>query len=303
VTELTQKLERFEEALAPLVDIALSQGMSVNELQRVLRQLFVRRAAEQLRSRGEPVSVARLAVASGANRSEVRSTIQELESRESARTSGARLRARIPELLSVWTNDPRFSGPYGAVRNLFIGDSTFNHERESSFSALTNIVDPRIDPAEAAEMLVQAGCASWADTDRKSLKFEKVTYIPGPDGESAADQHFQQSMRMLVGAARTTARNLTTIDRSARLLHRAVVADHPLALAEAKVLLDYAETNFGLALSQADQFISALPPAVGERGHRYGIGIFVFEDEPLAPSSAVTSLVEPDAPIPMHAEA
>jgi hypothetical protein len=301
VTELTQKLDPFEAALAPLVDIALSQGVSVNDLQRVLRQLFVRRAAERLRQQEEPISVARLAVASGANRSEVRATLMELDAGDSARTSGARLRARIPELLSVWTNDPRFSGPYGAVRNLFIAESTPSQEHESSFSALTTTVDPRIDPTEAAEMLVQAGCASWVDTDRQVLRFEKVTYIPG--GESASDQHFQQSMRMLAGAARTTARNLTTSDRSARLLHRAVVADHPLAHAETRALFDYAEANFGLALLQADQFIAALPPAVGERGRRYGIGVFVFEDEPLMPLSAAISLVEPDAPIAMHAEA
>jgi hypothetical protein len=301
VTELTQKLDRFEAALAPLVDIALSQGISVNDVQQVLRRLFVRRAAEWLRHRNEPVSAARVAVTCGANRSEVWATLSNLGPTDSSRTSGARLRARIPELLSVWTNDSRFSGPYGAVRNLFVGETVAGHQHESSFRDLTNSVDPRIDPAEAAEMLVQAGCASWLDDDRKVIRFEKVTYIPG--GESAADQQFQQVMRMLAGAARTTARNATASDRSARLFQRAVVADHPLAASEAKALFDYAEVNFGPALSQADQFIAALPPAVGQPGHRYGIGVFVFEDEQFMPSSHAVSLVESDAHPPMHAEA
>ena len=294
-------MDRFEAALAPLVDIALSQGISVNDFQRVLRQLFVRRAAERLRQKKEPISAARVAVTSGANRSEVWATLKELGPRDSERTSGARLRARIPELLSVWTNDPRFSGPYGAVRHLFVRDTATHHELESSFRDLTNTVDPRIDPEEAAEMLVEAGCASWVDMDRRVLRFEKVTYIPG--GETAADQQFQQVMRMLAGAARTTALNATASDRSARVFQRAVVADHPLAVAEAKALFDYAEVNFGPALSQADQFIAALPPAVGQRGRRYGIGVFVFEDEPFIPSSESVSLVELDTPPSMHAEA
>ncbi len=301
MTELTQKLDRFEAALAPLVDIALSQGISVNDVQKVLRQLFVRRAAEWLRHRHEPVSAARVAVTSGANRTEVWATLSNLGPADSTRTSGARLRARIPELLSVWTNDSKFSGPYGAVRHLFVGGETAGHESESSFSDLTSSVDPRIDPAEAAEMLVQAGCASWLDTDRKVIRFEKVTYIPG--GESAADQQFQQVMRMLAGAARTTAWNATASDRSTRLFQRAVVADHPLAIAEAKALFDYAEVNFGPSLSQADQFIAALPPAVGQPGRRYGIGVFVFEDEPFIPSSQAVSLVESETQPQMHAEA
>lgn len=301
MTALTQKIERLEAALAPFVDIALSQGIAVNDMQRLLRRLFVVRAAESLRHRGEPVSIARLAVASGANRSEVRAALMELEAGESARTSGARLRARIPELLSIWTSDPRFSGPYGAVRNLSIREPVRMREEEGSFAALTNAVDPRIDPAEAADLLVEAGCASWVDAGRQALRFEKVTYIPG--GESAADQQFPQSLRMLAGAARTTAMNLMTTDRSARLLHRAVVADNPLGPSEAKALFEYAEANFGLALSQADQFISALPPAVGERGRQYGIGVFVFEDEPYMPSASAMPVIENDAAVSMHAEA
>ena len=262
MTGLTQKLERFEAALAPFVDMALSQGIAVNDLQRVVRQLFVVRAAESLRRRGEPVSIARLAVASGANRSEVRAALIELEARQSGRTSGARLKARIPELLSIWTSDPRFSGPYGAVRNLFLREATRAGEQEGSFAALTNSVDPRIDPAEAADLLVEAGCATWVDSDRQVLRFEKVTFISG--GDSTSDQQFQHSMRMLAGAARTTAANMAVTDRADRLLYRAVVADNPLAPSEAKALFEYAEANFGQALSQADQFISTLPPAVGE---------------------------------------
>ena len=301
MTELTHKLERFEAALAPLVDMALSQGISVNDLQRVMRQLFVVRAAASLRQRGEPTSIARLAVASGATRNEVRSALTELEVRQSARTSGARLRARIPELLSIWTSDPRFSGPYGAVRNLFLREPTQSGEQEGSFAALTNSVDPQIDPAEAADLLVDAGCATWVDANRQVLRFEKVTFISGH--ESASDQHFQHSMRMLAGAARTTAANLKASDRSGRLLYRAVVADNPLGPAEAKALFEYAESNFGQALSQADQFISALPPAAGERGRQYGIGVFVFEDEPFSSSFSEMSLIEPEAHDAMRAEA
>ena len=302
MTDLTQKLERFEATLAPLVDIALSQGIAVHDFQRVMRRLFVQRAAERLRQRKEPISAARISVTSGANRREVWETLQAIGPEESSRTSGARLRARIPELLSVWTNDGRFSGPYGAVRHLFVGTGAEAQRPESSFRDLTDAVDPRIDPIEAAEMLVQAGCASWVDSDRKILRFEKVTYIPS--GESAAeDQRVQTVMRMLAGAARTTARNVIEGDRSARLLQRAVVADHPLADAEARALFDYAELNFGTALSQADQFITALPPAVGQRGHRYGIGIFVFEDEPFVASAEAVSLVGSDDPASIRAEA
>ncbi len=280
MSELAEKLDAFEAVLAPLIDVALWSGISVNDVQRVLRRAFIDRAASQLRQKGSPVSVARVAVAAGTNRSEVWAVLKDSGSRESARTSGARLRARIPELLSVWTNDPKFSGPYGAVRNLFVGEASPNREQENLFSDLTKAVDPQIDPREAAEMLVQAGCASWVDSSCQVLRFDKVTYIPGQ--ELAADQHFNHGMRILAGMAGTVARNLDPSAGTERLVQRAVIADHPLAPAEAAILLEYAETNFGAALSQADQFIGALPPAVGQRGRRYGIGVFVFEDQPLS---------------------
>ena len=79
------------------------------------------------------------------------------------------------------------------------------------------------------------------------------------------------------------------------MFQRAVITDHPVAPAEARALFEYAESNFDSALSQANQFVAALPPAVGQHGRRYGIGVFVFEDEPLGVGSSPATFFEADS--------
>lgn len=137
--------------LRPLVRVSLRYLMPYQEFSGLVRQEYVRIAAQMTNPEGKKLNLSRIAVVTGIHRREVKAALQ-MEDGATPRSLST-----ITKLLNIWLSDPRFSSGKGRPRALsFRG-------RENPFRALVREVAFSVDAGAILKELVRLGHVSLRD--------------------------------------------------------------------------------------------------------------------------------------------
>ena len=109
-------LAAYRQLLRPLVRILIRHGITLGEVNELLKTVFVEVASEDFALPSRKVSQSRVAILTGLTRKEVARQIDILESGDALKISSNLNRAS--RVLEGWHTDPEFTGPYGMPREL-----------------------------------------------------------------------------------------------------------------------------------------------------------------------------------------
>jgi hypothetical protein len=267
----------LENALAPLMPIAISYGMNANDLALVTRVVYVREMEARLQQeRGHVISDARLALVAGLSRREVERVRRGTSGKDSARSESAEQLSRIAVVLSAWHTNPKFSGAYGVPLDLELNSSEGSpHHR--TFADLIETACAELPQAVTLDDLIAQGVAEVVGGTLVRCKARAA--ISNSKGSSGKVGLLAQYGRFLATAAGTVAHNIDHEDPSDGYFDRLLISDVPLS--------DRSRKHFHVrAMGSADAFLTELDswlskntgePTEGS-DRRYGIGVFFFQE-------------------------
>lgn len=106
--------------LEPLAGFALDAGLSIHEVETLLRIAAVRSAAKRQREVSQRVNISGIAASTGISRAEVSRILKSPERTEAPPPAKAREQQATNRILSAWHEDPRFTKPNGQPAELKI---------------------------------------------------------------------------------------------------------------------------------------------------------------------------------------
>lgn len=134
--------------LRPLVRVSLRYLVPYQEFSSLVRQEYVRLAAQMTNPEGKRLNLSRIAVVTGIHRREVKAAL------ETEGNTAPRSLNTITKLLNIWLSDPRFCFSKGRPRALgFRG-------RDNPFRALVREVAVSVDAGAILKELVRLGHVS-----------------------------------------------------------------------------------------------------------------------------------------------
>lgn len=163
----------LESALDPIVDLCLQLGITSPEMERLLRGVFVRRAAKLLVA-GSPKrspSDLRIGLMTGVHRNFVREI---RAAKPKARLQQVQQRHPAAGLLRAWATDWTYLTSVGSPRELPMEASA----GEPSFAALVSLYMPGIRPSTALAELQRAGTLQVLPHGKIRLRSRSTVY-PG----------------------------------------------------------------------------------------------------------------------------
>ena len=137
--------------LRPLVRLLVSCNVPFQQVTRLLKQIYVEVASEELADTEQGVSVSRLSLVTGIHRKEIKRLGESADSGYEVPASiavGARIVAR-------WTGDARFAKSDGRPAPLALGPE--DDERGPSFSELVTAVTTDVHPRSVLDELLRLG--------------------------------------------------------------------------------------------------------------------------------------------------
>ncbi len=106
--------------LEPLAGFALDAGLSVHEVETLLRAAAVRSAAKRQREVSQRVNISGIAASTGLSRAEISRLLKSPEQAEAGPPDEAREQQATNRILSAWHEDPQFTKPNGQPADLKI---------------------------------------------------------------------------------------------------------------------------------------------------------------------------------------
>jgi hypothetical protein len=108
------------ELLEPLAGFALDAGLSIPEVETLLRIAAVRSLAKRQREASQRVNISGIAASTGISRAEISRILKSPERAEVTTQPKARERRATNRILSAWHEDPQFTKPNGQPAELKI---------------------------------------------------------------------------------------------------------------------------------------------------------------------------------------
>ena len=165
----------FRYLLRPLVRLALKNAVSFPDFSEVLKQAYVDVSAKQILASGKDVTEEGIALIANIEKTEVRPILQSMNDANFGLTSHEL--NPIPTVLNAWHTSPKYTGPYGVVRDLPYSKS----DSASDIHTFVQLVAdhcPSISPKELLDELIRTGCVQ--DVGNEFYRAIKRSYVPDP---------------------------------------------------------------------------------------------------------------------------
>lgn len=282
-----EMLAAFRLLMSPLIRILLRSGITFRDFAGVLRDVYVTTCIREMAKPGRPVSLARVAIATGLTRKEVASVVAAEGSMRWGVGSHAELAASV---LETWHTDPAFVAPYGYPRDLRID----RPDESLTFEDLVRRFSADVPHDSLVSELVRVGAARLVEGGRY-LRVEKRTYIP-TDMTVEMIQIFSQAVRRYI---ETVDYNLGRGPRETRRFDRVVYPDGGVRLEDLDAYKDEIRQFLETVIQDIDQKSTAYgKPAVaqGEDAVHVGVGIYFFEEEKEDQTRLAELIVDPGQP-------
>jgi hypothetical protein len=194
--------QALQQALAGLLDsvaqLGVARGMPVAEVEELLRQAYVRRAAEAHPGLPEHRKVSRISTTTGLHRREVARLVQ-LLAEPAADAPRPRARSLASEVFTHWRTQPPFRGADGEPCVLpRLGPAP-------SFETLAQAVTRNVHARSLLDELCRLGVARW-DAVSDSVAVVRDGFVPGNDeaqslaflGDNVGD-HLRAAVQNVLG--------------------------------------------------------------------------------------------------------
>jgi Family of unknown function (DUF6502) len=267
----------LEKMLTPLMPIAISYGMSANEVSLVTRAVYLRVMEARLRQdRGHQVSDARLALVSGLTRREVEQARGGSIAKDSSRSELAEQLYRIAVVLSAWHTNPKFAGAYGVPLDLDLKPS--EERPHHSFTDLIETACAGLPQAVTLDELIAQGVVEVINNTIVRCKSRAL--IANPNIGAGKEGRLATYGRFLAAATGTVAHNVQAEDPSQNYFDRILTSDVPLSDRMRKQFLARSVSSTDAFLTELDSWLSKnAGEATDGSGCHYGVGVFFFAEE------------------------
>lgn len=258
--------------MRPLVSVLMREQVSFPDFIDLIKEVFIETAIRDGLESSVPRTVARVAIATGVSKSEVRSYVfqpDELKKPEPV------LNSVLAEIVHKWNTDVEYTGPYGGVARELDFDSTSG----VNFVALAKSTSSDIEPNTLLSELIASGAIQQRVNDEGQTRYRvtqrafvfqnAVKLSPG-----MAD-HFATVMTDL---AATLAYNFNP-NTSNKRVERAVYSTEGLTQEQVDEFVDFAKKSVTQLMVELDDLLAAMSKAAGTQAaaERMDVGLNVFQ--------------------------
>jgi hypothetical protein len=169
-------LAAFRYLLKPLVRLALKNEVVFADFNEALRRAYVDVATKQMSASNTNVTVEGISLITHIESQQIRDILQAGDDANYGRT--AHEVSPLAVILSAWHTDPKYTGPYGVLRDLEFPTTALTAHRSDTFAALVNACFPGIAPQVILDELVRIGAVQ--DVGNGFYRAIKRSYVPDP---------------------------------------------------------------------------------------------------------------------------
>jgi hypothetical protein len=261
--------------LRPLVRLMIANGITLPSVVEMLKDTYVKVAAEDFRIGEAPPPDTRISLLTGVHRKDVKRL------RESAHARGADVAALnvLSEVVTRWISDRRYVGRDGKPRAL---PRTARAGVTHSFASLAYGISSDLKPRPILDELKRLDMVSVDDDDRIALKVE--AFVPGRSGEEKAfffgenaGDHVAAGVHNLLGEAPA-------------FLDQAVYSDD-LSPDSVNTLLHLSREQWSEVLKtlvRRTAELEAIDKAAGRATERLNVGMYFYSEPRAAPPERET---------------
>lgn len=244
----------------------LRNGISFSEFSDMSRDIFIEECIKDAWLRGTDASVARVAILTGLPRPIV-DRILTSWAEDSGHSDRTRL-ARITRLLTGWSTDPRYVGPYGWPVDVPV--SAVDTEEGLSFADLSKKYSGSTSPTLLLEELISAGAVRQLESGM--LRLENRAYIP----DALTDVSLNRLSTVVSNVVETLDHNIRVKQEEDARFERTVAADHGLSARQIPRLSTFLDERGGKFLEELDAWMAANPPGADEARLGVGVGVYLY---------------------------
>ena len=159
--------------LKPLVRMALKNGLLFPDFSDALKKAYVDVAAKQIKGEGAEPTEEGLFLIANVEKSDVRAILA--GGNDAGYGREAQDWSPIPALLGAWHTNPKYSGPYGVLRDLEFSTAS---DTAPSFTDLALETCPGISPRALFDELLRIGAIQ--EVGSGFFRAIKRSYVPDP---------------------------------------------------------------------------------------------------------------------------
>ena len=262
-------LEAYRRIYRPLVRILLRNGVSFSDFCDASREVFIEECVKDSWRRDGDCSVARVAVMTGLPRRSIEQIVSTW-TEEGADSDRTRV-ARVTRLLTGWSTDPRYVGPYGYP--LDVPFQPASAARSQSFVELVKRYSGNVSPELMLEELLHVNAVRR--TESGLLRLENRAYIP----EALTDDSLNRLSSVVSNVVQTLDHNMQMENEEEGLFERTVTADHGLSARHVPRLDAFLRERGPEFLEALDAWMSAHPPGADEDRLNVGVEICMYVEQ------------------------
>jgi hypothetical protein len=165
----------FRYLLKPLVRLALKNSVAFPDFSEALKKAYVDVAARQMVTSKMDVTEEGISLISSIPVSEVRVLLRAGDDMKYGRAAQAA--SPMPKILGAWHTDPKYTGPYGVLRDLEFARSAASADRSSeTFTDLVLTYCPDVTPQVILDELMRIGAVQ--DVGNGFYRATRRSYVP-----------------------------------------------------------------------------------------------------------------------------
>jgi Family of unknown function (DUF6502) len=259
-------LDSYRRILRPLVRILLRNGVSFLEFAETVKAVYVETAARDFQVPHRRMSISRIAIMTGLTRKEASKIIFEPNKGDHEDDRG-RLN-RISRVLTGWSTDPTFMGPYGFPLDL---PTDRNGVMEApNFSDLVKRYSGDMPPRAMLDELLRVNAAKHLEDG--SVRLLTRTYIP----EALSPESIERLAMVVGNIVETLDHNVRVEREEDGRLERTVTADYGLGSIDLALFQEYLKERGAVFLEDLDSWLSSRKPMPNEKRIDLGVGLYLF---------------------------
>lgn len=244
----------------------LRNGVSFAEFSDASREVFIEECIKDVWQRGDDCSLARVAIVSGIPRGTVEQVLRAWA--EDLGDSDRSRLARITRLLTGWSTDPRYMGPYGWP--IDVPYDAIGPEDSQSFVDLSNRYSGTTSPVQLVDELIGVGAVRRLESGL--LRLENRAYIP----DALTDVSLNRLSNVVSNVVETLDHNVRVEREEDARFERTVAADHGLSARHLPKLSTFLGERGGKFLEELDAWMAANPPGADEDRLGVGVGVYLY---------------------------
>jgi Family of unknown function (DUF6502) len=261
----------FRYLLKPLVRLAVKNGVSFPEFSEALKQAYVDVVAKQMRTSGKEPTEEGIFLIANIEIKDVRDILH--AGNDTKYGKDAQDWSPLPILLGAWHTDPKFTGPYGVLRDLEFASAV---DGPDSFTDLALTYCPGISPQVIFDELIRIGAVQAVGNG--FFRAVKRSYVPDP----LTVPSILNFARVVHNLCETLEVNLRA-ERGEGLMERSVYSVHGIPREDYPAFNKFIRARGQVFADDIDNWITARDVEGIKDGMQLGVGFYHYivnvEDE------------------------